>query len=84
MYNDTNIFVNPDHHFIIVYIIVMLIIVVILFMLIKYKCNVPRLYRPEIAEPQNVAEYVRSTHSLTNSKNFRASELTDEVKHGDH
>lgn len=84
MYNDTNIFVNPDYHFIIVYIIVILIVVVILYMLIKYKCNVPRLYRPEIAEPRNVAEYVQSTHSLTNSKNFRASELTNEVKQGDH
>ena len=78
LYNDTKIFVNPDHHFIIVYIIVILIIVVSLYMLIKYKCNLPRLYRPE------VAECVQPTHSHTNSKSFRASELTDEVKNGDH
>lgn len=78
MYNDTKIFVNPDHHFIIVYIIVILIIVVSLYMLIKYKCNLPRLYRPE------VAECVQPIHSPTNSKSFRASELTDVVKHGDH
>ncbi|KAL4088509.1 hypothetical protein QTP88_023603 [Uroleucon formosanum] len=78
MYNDTKIFVNPDHHFIIVYIIFIFIIAVSLYMLIKYKCNLPRLYRPE------VAECVQPIHSSINSKSFRASELTDEVKHGDH
>ncbi|KAF0692123.1 Uncharacterized protein FWK35_00033780 [Aphis craccivora] len=47
-------------------------------MLIKYKCNLLPLYRPE------VAECVQPTHSHTNSKSFRASELSDEVKNGDH
>jgi len=78
IYDDTKIFVNPDHHFIIVYIIVILIIAVSLYMLIKYKCNLPRLYRPE------VAECVQPIHSPTNSNSFRASKLTDEVKYGDH
>ncbi|XP_060873849.1 uncharacterized protein LOC132947567 [Metopolophium dirhodum] len=38
----------------------------------------------ELSNIPEVAECVQPIHSPTNSKSFRASELTDEVKHGDH
>ncbi|KAL4083809.1 hypothetical protein QTP88_029125 [Uroleucon formosanum] len=38
----------------------------------------------ELSKIPEVAECVQPIHSSINSKSFRASELTDEVKHGDH
>ncbi|KAL4103310.1 hypothetical protein QTP88_018769 [Uroleucon formosanum] len=38
----------------------------------------------ELSKIPEVAECVQPIHSSVNSKSFRASELTDEVKHGDH
>lgn len=63
MYKDTKLFVYPDHNFIILYIILILIVVVSLYLLIKYKCNLTRLYRPKISEPYNVRKFVKPTDS---------------------
>jgi len=72
LYNNTNIFVHSNHHFSVVYITEILILAISLYnILIKYKCKLPRLYRPEIAESQNVEEYVQPIHYTIAFQNFR-------------
>lgn len=53
LYEDTieNIFVKPDHHIILLNIIVIVLVVISLYLIIKYRCNIPKLYLPDIAEP---------------------------------
>jgi len=61
-YKDTteNIFVKPELNFIFLYIIVITLVMICLYLVIKYRCSIPKLYSPEIAEPHNVQEIAQS------------------------
>lgn len=47
-YKDTSNIVKPEHHIILLYCILLIIVIIGLFMLIKYRCSIPKLYLPEI------------------------------------
>ena len=66
LYKDTteNIFVKPDHHIILLYIIVIVLVVISLYLIIKYRCNIPKLYLPDIAEPPVKKQIVQSGTAL--------------------
>ncbi|KAF0758370.1 Envelope fusion protein [Aphis craccivora] len=62
LYKDTteNIFVKLEHHLILLYIIVITLVIGSLYLVIKYRCNIPKLYSPEIAEPHIVQKIAQS------------------------
>lgn len=57
-YKDTELIVKPEHHLVIMYTMIFIIVIVSLYLMIKYKCTIPKVYLPEIAEPQIVKETV--------------------------
>lgn len=55
LYKDSNkdlLIVKPEHHIILLYVVVIIIITLSLYTIVKYRCNIPKLYMPEIPEPQ--------------------------------
>jgi len=70
LYKDTS-SIKPEHHFMLVYIIIGTIVIISLYLLIKYKCQIPRLYLPEIAEPpiQKDLQTLQGTSELFKTNN---------------
>lgn len=66
LYKDTtkNIFVKPEHHIILLYVIVIILVIISLYLIIKYRCNIPKLYSPDIAEPHIKKDIVQSRTAL--------------------
>jgi len=66
LYKDTkeNIFVKPEHHIVLLYVIVIILVIISLYLIIKYRCNIPKIYLPEIAEPHVKNEIVQPRTAL--------------------
>jgi len=74
LYKNTTkyIFVKPKYHIILLYVIVIILVIISFYLIIKYRCNIPKLYLPDIAEPHIKKQIVQSRTALACS----LSELT--------
>jgi len=74
LYKDTttNIFVKLENHIIMLYVIVITLVIISLYLIIKYRCSIPKSYVPDIAEHHVKKEIVQSRTSLA----YILSEIT--------